>query len=135
MAGRKHGKNTIVTIDGDDISAYSNASDFEKTADDEDTTCYGAAAHRYDEGLLDGSFKISGFYEAGASGPAAVIDPLVGGPAVPVVRKAEGTGTGKPSQAFSALPVKYAESNPVAGYITWAAEFKMVTVVTATTQV
>lgn len=134
MAGRRHSKNTIITVDGDDLSAYTNASDFEMTADDEDTTCYGATAHRYDPGLTDGSFKMSGFYENGTSGPAAVIKPLIGGASVVVVRKPEGTATGRPTETFDALPVKYGESNPVAGYITWSAEFKMSSAVVTTTQ-
>lgn len=134
MAGRSHGKNTVVSVDGDDLSAYTNASDYEKTADDEDTTCYGASAHRYDPGLVDGSFKMSGFYEKGGTSPKATISALIGADAVTILRKTEGTGTGKPQESFSALAVKYGESNPVAGYVTWSAEFKMCSVVTETTQ-
>ncbi len=134
MAGRRHSKNTKITVDGDDLSAYTNASDYEKTADDEDTTCYGASAHRYDPGLVDGTFKMSGFYENGATSPRATISALIGADAVTVLRQAEGTGTGKPQESFSLLFTKYAESNPVAGYITWAAEGKMCSVVTETTQ-
>lgn len=133
MAGRRHSKNTIITVDSDDLSAYTNASDIETTADSHDTTTYGAAAHRYEGGLFDGTFKMSGFYENGTSGPAAVLKPLLG-TTIAVVRKVEGTGSGKPSEAFDALLTKYAESAPVADYITWSAEFQLCTVVTTTTQ-
>lgn len=121
---RTHGKNTYVSVDGDDLSAYTNASDIERSADSSDTTTYGATAHRHEGGLLDGSFKMSGFYETGVAGPGQTLRPIIG-TVVEVVRRVEGTGSAKPEETFSALLVKYGESSPVAEYVQWSAEFEI----------
>lgn len=130
---RSHGKNTKISVDGDDLSAYTNASDIERNADSHDTTTYGAAHHRHEGGLKDGTFKCSGFYETGVTGPGQTLKPAVG-TVVEIIRMPEGTGTGKPTETFDALLTKYTESAPVAEYVQWAAEFEITEVIADTTQ-
>ena len=121
-----HGKNTVITVDGDDLSQYTNNSAFERTADSHDVTGYGADSKSYNAGLLDGKFTMGGTYDNTAdSGPAAVLRPLIGGDAVTVVRRPDGTGSGKAQDSFSAILIKYSESNPVADMVTWEAEWQI----------
>lgn len=118
-----HGKHTVLTVDGDDISAYCNASELELTAADHETHGYGVDDEEVEGGLLGGKFTASGVYEqkSTATSPKAVIQPVLGSKVV-VVRKPEGTATGKPQQTFTILVTKYAESNPVGDMITWSME-------------
>lgn len=130
---RTHGKDTEISVAGDDLTEYTNASDIERSADSSDTTTYGAEHHRHEGGLKDGTFKMSGFYEVGANGPHQTLAPAVG-TVVEVIRKVEGTGSGKPTETFDALLVKYAESAPVAEYVQFSAEFELNEVPVETTQ-
>jgi hypothetical protein len=128
-----HGKDTYVSVDGDDLSPYTNQSDLTRESDEHDVTCYGADAYSYQGGLLKGSFTMGGYYDDTAAGPKAVLEPLEG-TVVTLVRRPEGTGSGKPQESVSVLVKKYVESNPVAGQITWTAEFTMSGNITRTTQ-
>lgn len=133
--GFQHGKDTEITVDGDAISAWTNTSELDRGADSHNVTCYGAEDEAHEGGIRKGKFTCGGIYENTAStGPGSVLDPLVG-TKVPVVRKTEGTGTGKPSQAFDGVLVSYVETNPVADMVTWSAEFTVSGPVTKTTQV
>ena len=120
---RTHGKDTEITIFGDDLTQYTNASDLERSADSSDTTTYGAEHHRHEGGLKDGTFKCSGFYEVGANGPHQTLAAAVG-TVGEIIRKVEGTGSGKPTETWDALLVKYTESSPVAEFVQWSAEFE-----------
>lgn len=130
---RTHGSATQVSVGGDDISLWTNASDIERSADSHDTTTYGATHHRHEGGLKDGTFKCSGFYETGADGPHQTLAGIVG-TVVEIIRKVEGTGTGKPTETFDGLLTKYSESAPVADYVQWSAEFELNEAPVETTQ-
>lgn len=120
----KHSKNTVVKLDSKDLSAFSNSSNFEKSADSHNVTTYGKNAHVFDGGLLNGAQGVEGVYDSTAvTGPRAVILPLVG-TVVPFIRQPEGTGTGRPQDSFDVLVVKYTESSPVADMIKWAVELQ-----------
>ncbi len=129
-----HGKDTVITVATKDISAYCKTSSYEGSADVHETTGYGKQAKTKQGGLLDGKFSCGGTYDNTAStGPRAALKPLLG-TTVAVIRKPEGTGTGKPQDAFSAVLSKYVETNPVDDMVTWSAEFEISDVVTTTTQ-
>ena len=127
-----HGKTTKITVATKDISPYTKTSSFEVDGDVHDTTGYGATAHTKSGGLLDGKFTCGGTYDNTAStGPRNALLPLVG-TQVAVVRNPEGTGTGKPNDAFSAVLTKYVETNPVDDMVSWSAEMEISGVVTTT---
>jgi hypothetical protein len=132
-SNRAHGKDTEITIDGDNISPWTTTSELTREADEHDTTGYGVDDADYQGGLRRGAFTCGGQYEIGATGPHLILAPLIG-TRVPVVRKPEGTGTGKPNEAFSGLMTKYVETNPVADIVTWSAEFRKCGAITDTTQ-
>lgn len=129
-----HGKNTVVTLDGDDLTVHSNNSQLEFTSDSHDVTTYGKDAHVFSGGLLNGSATISGFYDSTAStGPRAVIQPLVG-TVVPFVHQPEGAGAGLPQDAVDVLVTKYTQTHPVADMVTWAVDLQFSDDVDSTAQ-
>lgn len=118
-----HAKDTYVSLDGNDLSPFSDSSELGRTADSHDVTTYGKDSHVYEGGLLDSTFKVSGTYDNGTDGPGAVINPLVG-QKVTLVRRKEGTGSGKPQETVDVLVKGYTESNPVADYIKWSCDLQ-----------
>ena len=129
-----HGKDTIITIDSNDISAYVKTSDLEQTGDSHDVTTYGKDAHVYSGGLKDGKATMEGVYDnSTTSGPKAVIQPLVG-TVVTLVRKPEGTGTGKPIDTVDVLVTSYKETSPVADMVSWSCEMQFSDDLVTTTQ-
>lgn len=129
-----HGKNTVVILDGDDLSAFTRTSNLERSADKHDVTTYGKNDHVYQGGLGDGAASMAGIYDNTAStGPRGVIEPLVG-QVVTLIRRPEGTGTGKPQDSVSVLVEKYVETNPVDDMVTWSVELQPSDAVTSTTQ-
>lgn len=128
-----HAKDTYISVDGDDLSAFTNTSELDREADEHDVTCYGADAHDYEGGLLNGTGSLSGIYDSTANGPRGVLRPLLG-TKVTVVRRPEGTGTGKPQDSVTALIRRYVETNPVADMVAWSCEIRLCGNVTSTTQ-
>ncbi|HEY9415378.1 MAG TPA: hypothetical protein VIQ30_11510 [Pseudonocardia sp.] len=129
-----HGKDTEIEVATKDISPYCKTSSYEGSAAVHKITGYGKTAEVKKGGLLDGKFTCGGTYDNTAlTGPRNALKPLLG-QNVAVVRKPEGTGTGKPQDAFDAVLAKYVETNPVDDMVTWSAEFEISDVVTTTTQ-
>lgn len=120
-----HGKNTVIKVDDNDLSTYTDSSELPRSADSHDVTGYGEDSHRKAGGLLDGTFTMSGTYDNTATtGPQAVLEPLLG-TVVPIIRQPNGTGSGKAQQSFDGLMTKYTETNPVADMVKWSCEFEI----------
>ncbi len=119
-----HGKNTVVMLDSDSLSAYSNNTGLEVNADSHDTTTYGKEAHVFAGGLKGGTTTVSGIYDNTAMvGPAAVIKPLIG-TVVELIFRPDGTGSGKAQTIVDVLVIKYTETAPVADMVTWAVDLQ-----------
>lgn len=120
---RSHGKNTVIILDGDDLSAYCDTSELEQGADEHDVTCYGADDHVVDYGLGTGSITMGGVYDTGETGPKAVIEAILDArQLVTLVRRVEGTGSGLPEESVDVLVKSYKETAPVADYVRWTCE-------------
>lgn len=129
-----HGKDTFISLDGDDLSTYTNTSELNQTADSHDVTCYGKTAHVYEGGLKDGKATMGGIYDNTASvGPRPVIQPLLG-TKVTLIRRPEGTGSGKPQDTAFVVVVGYVETNPVADMVTWSCDLQLSDAVTGSSQ-
>ncbi|MFJ8687195.1 hypothetical protein [Micromonospora sp. HUAS LYJ1] len=128
-----HGRHTVITLDGEDLSRPTNTSTLDQESDEHDTTGYGVDDYTVEGGLLKGAFSMGGTYDSGAAGPKAVIEPLIG-TVVTLIRKPEGTGAGKPQESVNVLVKKYTETNPVAGMITWQCDMTKSGPITRTTQ-
>ncbi|PSL02883.1 hypothetical protein CLV30_109191 [Haloactinopolyspora alba] len=130
-----HGKNTVITLGGDDLSAYTNNSELTRSADSHDVTTYGNDAHVFEGGLKNGTATMSGIYDNTAdTGPRAVVEPLVG-TVVELVRQPEGAGSGLPQDTVQVLVTNYVETNPVADMVTWSAELQLSGTIDTTPQV
>lgn len=133
-----HGKQTEITVDADDLTDWCDTSEYTREADEHDVTTYGSAqssnSHAMKGGLLKGGLTIGGLYESGATGPKAIIEPLIGTNVV-VTRKVEGTGTGKPLETVTCHVKDYKETAPVADYVRWTASLTFDGAVAKTTQV
>lgn len=132
--GKIHGRVTNVSLNGIDLTDYTNNSQIEVTADSHDVTTYGKNAHVFSGGLLNGSATLSGFYDSTAvTGPRAVLKPLVG-QVVTLVHRPEGAGTSKPQDSVSVLVTKYTQTHPVADMVTWAVDLQFSDDIDATAQ-
>ncbi len=121
-----HGRVVAVSIDGDDLSAYVNSVEFDRTADSHDVTTFGRASRVYQSGLGDGSATVEGIYDdTESTGPGAILRALVGVAAVELVYRPEGVGVGRPSSTVDVIVTKYDETSPVADMISWSAELQL----------
>lgn len=120
---KQHGKDTVVLVGASNLSQHTNASELTRGADSHDNTTYGNTDHRYDGGLGDNEFTMSGKYDTTAgTGPRAVLNPLVGQKAV-ITRRPEGTGSGKAQDLFTAVLTSYVETSPVADFVSWSTKW------------
>ena len=116
-----HGKLTVVKLAATDISAFTNTTTFEREADEHESTCYGVDDKEVVGGLLGGKVTIGGKYITGMSGPAALIEALLG-TKVAFIYQAEGTGASKPQRSCTVHVKSYNQSAPVADIVRWTAE-------------
>lgn len=129
-----HGKVTFVSLDGDNLSTFSNSCEFTRTGDSHDVTTFGKNSHVYQGGLLDGSATIAGIYDNTAmTGPRAVIEPLIG-TVVPLIHQPEGAGAGLPQDSVDVLVTSYMETSPVADMVTFTVELQLSDDVDSTAQ-
>ena len=130
-----HGRNTVITVDANDLSAFTSSSDFNQPVDTHDVTAYGDANRNYIAGLIDGTFSMEGHYDDSATSPRDILQPLAGAAAFTIVRQPEGVGSGFAQDSFSAVLTSYSESSPVDDKISWSAEFQITGAVTSTAQI
>lgn len=129
-----HSKNTVITLDSKDLSAFATKSQLTREADAHDTTTFGLDDYRFEGGLKKGDCSVEGIYDnTTVTGPRAAINPIVGSTVV-LVRKPEGTGVGKPMDTVTVLVKKYVETSPVADMVSWSVDLQTAGPVVSTTQ-
>lgn len=129
-----HGKLTNITVATKDISLFTDNSSYAKSAPAHETTGYGVDDETYAGGVRANTFSMSGKYDNTAlTGPRNVLHAAVG-TSVAVVRKLEGTGTGKPQDSFNWVITKYEESSPYNDVVKWSAEGSISGPITTTAQ-
>lgn len=130
----RHGKDTVIKLNASDLSAFTSQSEITRSSDSHDVTTYGKQAHNFEGGLKSGTASMGGTYDTVATGPRAVILPLLG-TKVTLIRQPEGTGAGKPQDSVQVLVTNYVETNPVADMISWSCEMQLSDVVNTAAQV
>ncbi len=128
-----HGKDTEHTVDGDDLTEWIKTSNWEVNPDIHDFTGSGTDDKRNRGGQIGRSLTLGGWYDTTTGTGPAILEALAG-TTVPIVRKLQGTGTGKPQQAFSAVVGKYVESGKNDDIIQWTCDFAVDGAVATTTQ-
>lgn len=132
----RHGKNAYVSVNGVDLSTYSDSADIDFDIDTGDTTTFQSTWKSALGGIPGAKAAITGKYDPTAAvGPQAVLMGVItGGVPVTVVYRPGGTGTGQVQRSFSALITGYSESSPVGGIVTWKAGFLTTGAVTSSIQ-
>lgn len=131
----KNANDVYLSIDGTNIAAYCGSIEVSYSVDSIETTTFSAGGHTYQGGMTDGSISVEGTYDDTAGGPKAVIEPTMrDGQLVAAVYRPEGTGSGKPQQAFNVLVTSYGESSAVGDMIKWSSEMQISGGVTDTVQ-
>lgn len=129
-----HGMDTVLKVGTNDVSEWTKTSTLELAPDVHDISGYGMRSKRKRGGQLDNSFTASGWYDTTATtGPGAVLR-AVCGTTVSMTRMLEGTGTGKPSDAWDAVVGKYSETAPCDDIVTWSCDFDITGDVVTTAQ-
>ncbi|WP_020385883.1 hypothetical protein [Kribbella catacumbae] len=128
-----HGKNTFISLNAVDLSAFTDASELTRNSDIHDVTTYGKQSHVKVGGLLDGKGSMSGTYDNAVGGPRGTIEPLIG-TNVTLIRRPEGTGTGRPQDSVNVVVGEYVETNPVADMVKWSVALELSDEVTSTSQ-
>jgi hypothetical protein len=128
-----HGSETVLLLDAQDISLFSDKSDGKFTSDEHESTCYGADGHEVATGLKKHAYSIGGKYVNGATGPRAYIQLKVG-TKVAFEKRPEGTGSGLPKETSTVHIKEFNASSPVADIVRWTAELTVSGVVTYGTQ-
>lgn len=121
-----HGRHTVIIIDGNNISAFSDNTEENDETDVHDVTTYGNARKAYVAGLGDGTFSIGGTHDNGATGPRTVLKAIKAlGEPVPFQYRTEGTGTGLPEEQVDVIVKSYKQTAPVADMVKWTCELQM----------
>lgn len=120
-----HGRHTKVTLDGEDLSAFTKSTSWEGSVATHNVTTYGPTREdeSYAAGLGTGKVTISGVYDNTATGPDAVIEPLMNAKAaVEFIFQPDGTGTGKAQKSCDVIVSSFNVSDPVDDMVQWTAE-------------
>lgn len=133
-----HGRKTFCSLDGEDLSTFTKTTSWEGSVTTHNVTTY--APDREDEeyaaGLGTGKITISGVYDDGATGPDAIIEPLMNSKAVvEFILQVKGTGAGKPQKKCDVVVASFNLSDPVDDMIQWTAELQRSGSVDRTAQV
>lgn len=130
-----HGRKTALLFNGIDLSQYCNNSQLEFAPDTHDTTTYGKNSHVFSSGLLNGTGTFSGFYDSStATGPKAVVMPLLGVADIVFQHRPEGTGSGLPQDQVNCIITKFTQTHPVADMITFSIDVQFSDDVNSTPQ-
>ena len=124
MATTTLGAEAVFLLNATDISDFVDTITDTESADSLDVTTFGNTGHRKRGGLTAGTIAIGGVYDTTASGPRAVIKPLVGA-VVAFDWRPEGTGAGLPATTGNVLVQNYVESSPVADIVRWTAALEI----------
>lgn len=116
-----HGKGTVISAGGNDLSVYGTSCEYELKSDSHDTTTFGQDNKTFAGGLKESSLKVEGMYDdTEADGPRPTLEDAVG-TVIEWVYKPEGAGAGKPTRTFQGLVTGYTETAPCADMVKFSA--------------
>src|SRR4051794_7695211 len=118
MANFIHGKNTVVFLDGYDISGYLNSASYTMTADTAETTAFGANARSYIPSFPGGTISVGGMFDGTATGIDTILQTVAsnqgaGGAAVPMSVAPQGNTVGNRVMLANVYNTSYSVSSPV----------------------
>lgn len=117
----QHGKNAYLSIDGTDITAYSDSQSLNRVKDLFETTTFGNDDKTFIDGLREYDLSIGGKWDPTLD---AAIDGADDGATVAFVFGPEGNDSGDVQYSGNAFVSNYNVNTPVGGGVTWTATFK-----------
>jgi len=132
---RVHGKDSHITINSVDLSAYCDSVTFNDGTEVGETTGMGQESKSYIAGLDDATLSLSGRWDSTATtGPNAVLTAIKAGKvAVTFEFGPEGSANGAIKKSGSVLITAYNTSAPVGDIVAFTAEFQVTGDVTSGT--
>lgn len=128
----RHGRLAEVTVNTKALSLFCDTADLNIDVDTADVTTFTKSWKVAIAGLIGASVELAGDYDPTATtGPQAVLFPLLGAAAFPVVVYPGGNTTGQVSRTFNALLTKYSEGSPVGDKVTFKATLLVTDAITA----
>lgn len=119
----RHGKNTQVIAGAYNLSAYFNDASSSASIETGETTTYGQNAKTYITGLSDGTFSLSGLFDADANTVDPVLSAALGSDdPVAITIAPEGTTIGRRVKSGNSIYTSYEISSPVADVVSVSAE-------------
>lgn len=125
-----HGKDTHFTLDGTDISGYTDTSALERAVENAEVTSYGDDDRAYIAGLRGHTIPLGGAWDPTLD--AAVIG-ADDGAVVAFVFGPAGSGSGAVRYTGNCLFENYTVSSPVSGRVAWSATMRVTGAVTRDT--
>jgi hypothetical protein len=130
----RHGKNAAVTVNSVALSSFCDSVDLSRDVDTSETTVFGNDDKTFIPGLRGGNINLSGNYDPTAStGPADVLEGLLGSAPFPVVYEPGGNVAGQRRHSFNAIITNYSENSAVGDKVTFSASMIITGAVTSTT--
>ena len=129
-----HGKNATVTVNAAALTSFCDNLNLSRDTDTAETTVFGVNDKTFLPGLIGGNMTLSGSYDPTAStGPAAVLEALLGAAPFAVVLRPGGGATGQRSHGFNALLTNYTETSGISDVVKFSASLLVTGAVTTTT--
>ena len=130
----RHGKNAALTVNAVALTAFCDNVGISRDVDTAETSVFGVDDKTFLPGLRGGTLSISGSYDPTVTtGPAAVLEGLLGAAAFTVIFEPGGNTTGQRRHTFSALMTNYSETSAVGDKVTFSGAIIVTGAVTSIT--
>jgi hypothetical protein len=121
----RHGKNTLVLLDGYDVSSYFKESTTSRSIETSETTSFGSSAKTYIVGLKDGTLSLSGMFDGSTNAIDSIFNTITGSATDSIVTVGlEGSTIGTMAHMVGVQEISYEVTSPVADVVTVSAEFQ-----------
>ena len=117
----RHGSNSFISVDGSDVSTFTDSATAAHTQDTAEVTAFGDDDKEFIAGLRDGNFSLSGHWDVTAD--AALIGTFDGGTVV-IIYGPEGNAGGSVEYTATCIVTSYSQSSPVGDKVSWSADFQ-----------
>lgn len=130
----RQGRLAEVTVNAVALSTFCDNMTFDRNVDSMETSTFTATDKSFLPGLKGGQLTLAGAYDPTVTtGPAAVLEGLLGSNPVAILAYPGGNITGQRSHSFTAMVTNYSESSSMADNVTFACTLLISGAVTSVT--
>lgn len=127
----RHGKYAEITVNAVALSAFCDSADLSIDVDTAEASTFGQDWKRQLAGLAGATLDLTGDYDpTETTGPADVLQALIGVDDVPIVLYPGGNVAGQAERSFDAVLKSYKESAKIADVVKFSASFVVTGAVT-----